>query len=303
MIRPGRPPLPKNRPRPALSWGERLARWRLWGGGLLFAAAVGAAGVGVVALEPRAKALSSGPVRLEWVNLPMWLSDPAQAAFLRQRERDAALNEQDTIHDPSLCRTVGERLAASPWIASVKRVQAVADGRLRVEAAFRTPVAMVSFAGMAYLVDRDGVRLPLQAPADQVDRRDWLVIAGVRAGVPQVGQPWPGDDLAAGLKLVTFLLNEQVAGRMSFRPLLRGVDVSNVGLRRDRSAGELQLVLSNPRAQVHWGLPPMEEYGTERPAASKIQVLNELFASQTLQSAQREIDIRDRTRVLTRSPR
>jgi hypothetical protein len=303
MMRPPPKPARKRSIKPAVSWAERIGALRSRASALLLIGGIAAAGFFVASLESKAKEVSQREVKLQWVNLPMWLSDPAQAPFLKQRELEAGLSEADSIHDPELCRRVGERLAASPWIAAIRSVQAVSNGELRVEAAFRMPLALIENKGMAYLVDTAGVRLPLQMPADQVNRRDWLVITGATGRVPQVGLPWPGDDVAEGLKLVEYLLREQIAGRLSFRPILRGVDVANVGLRRDRQAGELKIVTSNAQATVHWGLPPDEEFSMERPASSKISVLNELFVSQTLQSSRQEIDIRDKNRVLGRGPR
>lgn len=301
MMRPGKHNA-KRAGAPPLTLGERLARWRWRAVVALWVAGVAAAGFGVAALEPMARRISNAPLRLHWVNLPMWLSDPAQAGFLRQRERDAGLVASDSLHDHGLCRRVAERLAASPWIARVNGVVVVSDGQVRVDATFRMPVAMVQSGGLAFLIDAGGVRLPLQMPAGQVDRRDWLVITGVQSSVPREGEAWAGTDVAAGLKLVNYLLREQLAGRVAFRPILRDIDVSNVGLRRDRLGGEIQLTTTNPVGRIHWGLTPDEEWEMERPAASKLSVLNELFAAQKLQSTQQEIDIRDKNRVLGRQP-
>jgi hypothetical protein len=260
--------------------------------------ALGGAAFGLHVLEPVAQRVANPQPRLEWVGLPAWLTHPNQAAFLAQREADAGLGPHASVHDPVLVRSIGERLAASPWIAEVRRVAARSNGQIRVHALFRTPLAMVEHRGTALLVDQSGVRLPLAMPAQQVNRHDWLVIQGVAASPPaEAGQPWAGEDLAAGLKLARFLAHADAMGRLPFRPAIHSIDVSNHKWRVDGSAGQLRLRLAGACDLIHWGVPPGEEYEIEPSAEWKLAALSDLHQSGRLPSG-RQVDVRDRERVL-----
>ncbi len=268
---------------------------------LLWLVAVGSVAFGLQRLEPQARSLAGDDLRVKWINLPVWLTHPNQAEFLAQRAVDTGLRPSDNVFDKTLCQRVAENLRQSPWIEDVRHVAARFDGVVEVEAAFRTPLAMVERGGRAFLVDSRGVRLPLEMPADQVNRQDWFVIHGVQGPVPRApGQPWEGDDLAAGLRLVDYLLQAHVAGNLPGRGALRGVDVSNYRQRESRARGELVLLTTNPKVRVVWGLAPGEESGVERSTPSKLSALNELYQNGQLLTQQGEIDLCDPDRVVLR---
>lgn len=267
-------------------------------GPIVLAAALGGAAFGLHALEPLAQRVANPQPRLEWEGLPAWLAHPNQAAFLAQREADAGLGPHASVHDTELVRSIGQRLASSPWIAEVRRVSARSDGVIRVNAVFRTPLAMVEHRGMAYLVDHAGVRLPLEVVAQQVNRRAWLVIQGVAAPPPAAsGQQWVGEDLTAGLRLARFLAQADAMGRLPFRPAIHCIDVSNHKWRQDGSAGQIRLRTVNACEVIHWGVPPGEEYEIEPPAEWKLAALSDLYQAGRLLCG-RQVDVRDRERVL-----
>lgn len=264
---------------------------------ILLLTGLGGAAFGLHILEPVARRVAGPQPRLEWEALPAWLAHPNQVAFLAQRKEEAGLGPDASVYAPRLVRSIGERLAASPWIAEVRRVAARSDGVIRVHAVFRTPLAMVEHRGSAYLVDHAGVRLPLEMSAQQVNRRSWLVIQGVAAPPPVAGQPWVGEDLAAGLKLARFLAHAEALGRLAFRDAIYAIDVSNHKWRVDGRAGQLRLNTNNKCDVIHWGVPPGEEFEIEPPAEWKLAALSELYRSGRLLTG-RQVDIRDRERVL-----
>jgi hypothetical protein len=226
-------------------------------------------------------AQANATCRLEWADLPPWLSGPSAEQTLQQLSQAANLRPEADVHDPALCRRVGEGLAQSPWVAEVKRVSKRADGVVRAHATFREPFAFVESAGVVYLVDSAGVRLPHRYLADYVQDRfwnDWLRITGATGAVPDEGQPWPGDDLAAGLRLAAYLKEATARGEVPFRSSLRAIDVSNAGLRRNKFDGQLRIRTVQPRGYIDWGLPPGEEYNVECTAARKLEMLRALYA-------------------------
>jgi hypothetical protein len=218
---------------------------------------------GLHGLEPYARRACTADTAIEWVGVPEWLNDENWRDILPELEARINLHPDSDPYDDRVCPYVAERLIGSSWVAAVRRVSKQNDGRVKILADFRKPFAMIERNGIAYLVDREGVRLPQQWATSGLNRGGWLVIRGGAARVPKLGQRWPGEDVAAGLKLVQFLYRAEAAGRMPFRDEIRAIDVSNFDGRKSPWAGRLRLITTNPRTDIHWGLPPGEEYDIE----------------------------------------
>lgn len=266
----------------ATTWALWQKLGRVLGWALTFTAVGwGLQRLGAFVLAPRADI----ECRLEWQDLPPWLSATAGEPMLRQIQDAAGLTPGDDIHDPALCQRVAEGLLTSAWVAEVKRVTKHPDGRISVRAVYRDPFAFVEAGGVAYLVDRNGVRLPYQHDMAVIDARypnlwnDWLLITGVSEPVPQVGRAWPGPDLAAGLRLVDYLKEATSRGEVPFRSSLRTVDVANYSQRKFQYEGRLRIGLIFAGYYIHWGLPPGEEAGIEPPASRKLQLLAYEYAT------------------------
>jgi hypothetical protein len=233
-------------------------------------------------LQQYEHALQTGPLaEPEWVDLPPWLTRPASEPILRQVKDSAHVWATADLLEPGLCRGIGQGLQSSPWVAEVRRVAKQADGRICIHARFREPFALVEVDGQAYLIDRQGVRLPAEYEISSVAERywnDWLRITGVSGPIPREGEPWIGDDLAAGLKLVEFINAATARGEVPFRALLRAIDVANFKRRADALDGELRIRTIYLDSYVNWGLPPGEEYSMEPPATTKLAMLRTVYA-------------------------
>jgi hypothetical protein len=267
-------------------------RWLGWIG--LWLTALGGAAYGLSRLEPYARpAGSPPPVRLVWRSLPPWLlnTDGQPTPEIGLLEWWAGLRPETDVYAPELAQRIAENLARSPWIAQVRRVSKQRDGVILVDAEIRTPLALVVPPAMrgaqpqreAYLVDEGGVRLPMNAPLDALDafaadaRKAWFTIIGVRAPAPAEGQPWPGADLAAGLRLVKFLNAARERGDLPFRSSLRAIDVSNFDGQAERYDGKLRIRTLHPRTYIDWGLPPGDEYNIEAAPSAKLHMLRAFF--------------------------
>ena len=188
----------------------------------------GAAAYGLHQLEPYAERVSTADVLIEWVAPPQWLNDENWSHLLPELEKRIDLDPRTDTYDDRVCAWVAERLAESAWIERVQRVTKQQDGRVRIQADFRKPFAMVERDGIAYLVDDRGMRLPTpEWPASRVNRAGWFVLRGVKSPPKIPGQRWPGEDLEAGLKLAAFLHHAEAVGRLPFRDEITAIDVSN----------------------------------------------------------------------------
>lgn len=211
--------------------------------------------------------------RLEWTSLPPWLEGPDGERALDEIAAAADLRADDDFHAPTLCERVGTNLRQSPWVADVHRVVKQPRGIVRIEASFREPFAYVETYGRAYLVDETGVRLPPACSAASLRPADAFVITGVFEAVPEVGQPWEGDDLAAGLRLVRFLRNAAAQGRLTFRAWVKAIDVANFDGRERPIDGKLRLRTILPRCYINWGEAPGEEFPIDASADRKLELL------------------------------
>lgn len=221
---------------------------------------------------------ASLPPRLEWVDLPAWLSEPTYESVLAEIEAAADVRATDDIHHRDLTRRVADGLLESPWVAEVRRVAKLPSGVIRVAATFREPMAYVSANGRGYLVDAAGVRLLPACSVQYVKPEEWFRITGVGAPTPDIGQTWSGQDLAAGLKLVQCLRQAAARGELPFRSWLTSIDVANYHRREREMDGRLRISTISPGCYIDWGEPPGDEYPVEAGPQRKLQMLNSLFA-------------------------
>jgi hypothetical protein len=261
--------LGENASRPRL---KRLRSPRLWMS-IAWLGTFAVVAYGLHQLEPYARGTNTSDTLLEWVRTPAWLHDANWQHVLPGLETRIQLHPDTDPYDARVCPYVAGRLARSPWVARVPRVTKQSNGRVKVWADFHKPFAMVERDRVAYLVDDEGVRLPEQWLAKNVNRRGWWLIEGVAQAGPKPGERWPGEDLAAGLKLARFLYRAEASGKLPFRDALHSIDVSNFDGNQNPWAGRLKLVTINPESCIHWGYPPGEEYDSESSAERKLQHL------------------------------
>ncbi len=242
-----------------------------------------------------------GPTHLVWEQLPTWLSSPAYGDVLVEIESDADLYSDDPVADPELTERVGLALSASPWVAEVHQVVKGADGAVRVAAEFREPFAYVAINGWTYLVDKAGVRLPNEGPLATFPEDEWFIITGVRGDIPELGQPWPGEDMAGGLALARFLDDARRGGQLPFRSSLRAIDVANYDLKERPLDGRLRIRTIHPGCYVRWGEPPGEGPPVEPTAQRKLELLTALYVDRG-QLPERILEVRREDRVAAERP-
>ena len=289
-IQPVRPIAVPNRPRGRVTAAagsktvaapKRPPRRLPWRG--LMHVVIGAglvAGVGYAARAARlyveqAEAIDAPRLTVELVGRPTWMSD-----FLTRQIAATLPREPASPFDHAVLETAAARLAANPWVASVRQVrraygQSPGD-TLVVDCTYRAPAALVRWGRSYWMVDNGGVKLPESFPAADVERvtvgRDgrtaMRTVAGVASPPPPAGQRWPGADLSAGLDMV------KLAYGKPYLDGVAGVDVTNYAGRIDR--GRPRLVLTTRQGtQVWWGRPPLtdDDYVVEVPVARKLATL------------------------------
>lgn len=271
---------------------QRRALARVIGAALALGLVGAGLALGLSRLESYARRLPGGPTRVEWVNLPAWLREPSWSPVLAELEAATGVTPDVDVSYPRLCETVAAKLVDSPWVERVRRVTKRADGLIAVDAIFRRPYAWVERDGIAHLIDDTGAVLPLRMQPEQVDTQRWLLVRGVQAKPPPLGQRWVGDDLGAGLKLASFLYRAGESNTLECRADLRAIDVSNYKLRRDRMSADLRLILATGTTVIEWGLPPGDEYDIQLPAVQKLGLIEGLYRAHGSLPGASRVDVR-----------
>jgi len=193
-------------------------------------------------------------------NRPAWMND----FLVKQIAQIVRPTTAHSAFDYQLLADTADSLARNPWVRKVHSVRRAYTYRpgdtLEIDCEYCAPVALVKWGAFYWLVDENGLRLSDRFTDDDVanvlfgpDGHTRIrVIEGVKHAVPHLaGEQWPGDDLAAGMKMVNYLFD-----RPYTEQILR-VNVANVGGRVDAKAA--QIVLETKfNTQVLWGRPPSE---------------------------------------------
>ena len=267
--KPAPPPRPPSRVRRALLRG--LLHLTIAGGllgGLAYAADVSRTYV------EQTQATDAGPITVELVNRPTWMSD-----YLTRQIANAVPRGPASAFDHALLVTAYNRLSANPWVRQVREVRRAYGERpgdtLVIDCDYRAPAALVRWGRSYWLVDNDGVKLPDPFSAADLpkvtvgrDGRTALrTITGVQRPPPAAGAHWDGADVAAALDTVKL-----VHGK-AYLDDVTGVDVTNFAGRIDRARPQVVLE-TKYGTQVWWGRPPLaDDYFVEVPVATKLATL------------------------------
>lgn len=254
-------------------------RWFSRGATALTAALVLAAAGGVVlgyrAMEDRVGQIKSGPVHVDF-NWPPLAGQPAKAkdgtpnTWLSEPfRRQLTLMAQTVLSENPFDRSSLERchgaLMASGWFRSIKLIQRSADRTVRIEAEWRTPVAVVRVADQDYLVSAEGERLPVEYKPGASKLR---VVANPGYPPPvAMGERWLGGDVQAALKLLAHLQTLPSYGQVV------GVDVATYATNRRL------VILTDQGNRIVWGEAPGELAPSEPPSETKLKWLNLMASS------------------------
>lgn len=220
------------------------------------------------------------PPRVVLKDRPSWMSD-----FLAEQiVRSARPNGAHSSFDHQLLVDTTKLLSASPWVKNIREIRRGYTQRpgdtLEIDCEFRAPVALVKWKDYYWLVDSEGVKLPEQFTADQIERvmidpsgnRQIRVVEGVGTAPVETGKKWPGEDLSAGLALAATISQQPWANTV------RGIDVSNFNGRIDRREAQLAL-LTQYNTRVFWGQPVnSKSFFVEARDVVKLDNLSRIYA-------------------------
>lgn len=219
---------------------------------------------GKAALERHAARYLPAEITADHVELadpPAWMSD---ARRRRVRGVVARYVSADPFDGRSLS-IAAEALEADPVVREVRGLRRLSDGRVRVEALYREPLALVESSEGYYVVDRRGVVLPGVFRREHLSKVDLPVIVGVTTRPPsRPGGTWTGSGVEAGLRMAAVLRGE------SFADEVEAIDVS----RRRGSYTVIDLLTAD--GPVRWGRPPGQAGVVEPKDEVKLKRLRKL---------------------------
>jgi len=183
--------------------------------------------------------------------------------------------------ESTLCSRIGDRLAQSPWVATVRSVDKRANGVVEIDCVYRQPLAVVQIGDKFRLIADDGVVLP----GEYGTHGGLPIIQGVTTTLPTPGMPLIGDDALAGIAMVRLLREEAFVDQI-------------VAIRVEGSAGagasggrNIELTTDQNGGRIIWGSAPGHEV-EENTTNQKLAILRTNFErSGRLDSDYHVIDI------------
>ena len=204
------------------------------------------------------------PERIEITPQPAWI----HAKIKEEVFRTAGINRLD-LRDRKILEQIAQAFSLHPWIAKVVRVEKRFPAMIRVELAYRRPVAAVEVEphgkkGLIF-IDEQGVLLP-DADFAPGQSKDFLrIVSHNELPAAGYGAPWGSPRITGAARLAA-------TWEMRWQPLgLYRID-SIVAI-----GGQAIYELQTPRqVRIMWGSSPGSESASEPTAEQKITALEQL---------------------------
>ncbi|MBX3362196.1 MAG: hypothetical protein KF912_11140 [Phycisphaeraceae bacterium] len=221
--------------------------------------------VGKLATKPPALAfewprIEGGSTEATW--MPSALRQDLEALAIGQIALD------DPLSGASLAR-IGSALSRTGWFEGAPTLRRSFRGEqpiISISGTWRTPVAVVRYDGLDYLVGSGGVLLPARySPGTS----GMPLVVGVSEPPPTregtgalgFGAPWPGREVADGLELL------RLSSMMPFSSQIAAVDVA-----RHRESNQLEFI-TDRGTRVLWGGAPSRPLPGEIQTEAKVALL------------------------------
>lgn len=179
---------------------------------------------------------------LKILDCPAWLPYADKHLVL------AGLPEKLSFFDGDLTTKITTACEANPWIKKVHYVRKEYPCRILIKADVRRPFAAAAVRDRYYIVDADGVRLPVEYEEWPVPNLSLPVIQGVDGPVGEEGRVWDHAGVRAGVAVLAQFKPTPYYDRLG----ISAVNVANVNGRVDSRDSEVVLVGARG-VNVLWG--------------------------------------------------
>jgi hypothetical protein len=140
------------------------------------------------------------------------------------------------------------------------------DGTIGIHCDCRRPIAMLLTQQGYIPIDQEGVRMP-EVYASVGASSGWLRIVGVESPLPQVNEPFRGEDVQAAVRLANLLFEQ---GDF-FTIGISAIDVINFRGRKDKRACHVKLWTPDG-TEIKWGSAIGEEVEENTPIEKLAQI-------------------------------
>ncbi|MBN2210176.1 MAG: hypothetical protein JW709_02160 [Sedimentisphaerales bacterium] len=206
------------------------------------------------------------PLRLTCEHIPWATQEHIQQILL-----SSGVKNTDNLLDETLVSQWAENLQANPWIRRVRKVHKHYDGLIEFDLELREPVAMVEDHSGRYMVDAEGIVLPMVRLADGHVVR----LTGQVEALPQPGQAITSSALLAGLEVLTYIksYDDRLPASDQLWRELAMLDVSNYNGRRYADQTHLKFYTCG-NTELRWGAALGKEIALyEAPPERKLETL------------------------------
>jgi hypothetical protein len=188
-----------------------------------------------------------------------WMPPDIRAGLVAVVQR--ALDDDPAPFSTSALRAAADALTATGWFEHLDAVERLEGGVIRVRGTWRTPAAVVRFAGLDQLVSEGGLVLPPTYLAGESGQK---VLLGVTAPAPAPGAAWAPAQVRPALALLA-MMNDR-----AWRNQVMGIDTSEYAAKK-----RLEIVTAFG-SRIAWGGAPGDSVPGEQPAYYKLRRLDVL---------------------------
>ena len=184
-----------------------------------------------------------------------------------------------SLLDPFLIGDLEHAYGSSVWVKRVVRMRRSFPNRIDLELLLRIPVAQVKSNNRYWLIDADGVLLPVEGSAAPFPRLSEIV--GVTSKVigdrPKPGTVWHDEGVVGGLGILRAFWGSPLSEALPVERI-----VVNTGVFKSESGDMKEIrrrfeVVSENNVVVRWGTFNPENSGEELTSAEKMWHLEELL--------------------------
>ncbi len=197
----------------------------------------------------------------------------APAEALTEIERLGRFCAGRSLLDPFLLTRLRREYSASPWIRRVCSLRRVPPNRVAVEFVPRLPSAQARHEGYYWLVDSEGILLPV--PGNRKPFPGLPEVAGALGRRPRDGQRWRDEGMADALGVLSVIANSPLTD--SF--VVTRINVARGALASGNRPGRPRLNLETAEGvTIRWGTYNRGDLSDEILNSEKIAMLRQLIA-------------------------
>lgn len=201
-----------------------------------------------------------------------------------------------SLLDPWLVSDLAEAYSESVWVKRVTRMRRSFPNRMDVELLLRMPVAQVKQGGRYWLIDMDGMALPVEGGVKPFIKLPEIVgvTSQTLSNRPDAGHYWADEGVTGGLGILKVFWSSPLSGVLPVSRVVVNTGIFQAGAGVGREIRRRFEVVTESGAVVRWGTYNELPEGDELTSAEKMWNLQELLAREEALNSGVCFDVRTR---------